>query len=200
MLTFELPCFLMITICLLILSYRVRQGKTSGRRFSYWMIFSVYLAVVVSLTLFPLPVQRSLIDDVIREQHGEQHNFIPFKLLFDTVVSGQGKVFLIQIMGNVLLFVPLGIFVLVLYPRMKRRNVIMLGLLMSIGIESTQAITGLFIGYNYRSFDVDDLWLNVLGTMLGVLIISGVLKRIRSANQKNRNINDSRNVIDNSSS
>lgn len=200
MLTFELPCFLMITICLLILSYRVTQGKISGRRFSYWMIFSVYLAGVASLTLFPLPVQRSLIDDVIREQHGEQHNFIPFKLLLDTVMSGQGEAFLIQVMGNVLLFVPLGIFVLVLYPMMKRRNVIMLGLLMSIGIESTQAIIGLFIGYNYRSFDVDDLWLNTLGTAFGVLIISGFLKRIRAANQKNRNTDDSRKVIDNSSS
>lgn len=196
MLTFELPCFLMIMICLLILSYRVTQGKISGRRFSYWMIFSVYLAGVASLTLFPLPVQRSLIDDVIREQH----NFLPFKLLLDTVNSGQGEAFLIQVMGNVLLFVPLGIFLLVLYPMMKRRNVIMLGLLMSVGIESTQAIIGLFIGYNYRSFDVDDVWLNTLGTAFGVLIISGILKRIRAANQKNRNTDDSRKVIDNSSS
>lgn len=56
----------------------------------------------------------------------------------------------------------------------------MFGFGISLTIELIQFVCGLFIGYNYRSFDVDDLILNTLGTIIGLLLYKlfyGVLKK-----------------------
>jgi glycopeptide antibiotics resistance protein len=50
------------------------------------------------------------------------------------------------------------------------RKVIFIGLLASLSIELFQGFAGLWIGYNYRAVDIDDLIFNVLGTVIGFLI------------------------------
>ena len=88
-------------------------------------------------------------------------NFIPFReiLRYDT-----GTVeFYKQVIGNILLFVPFGYFV-TSYCKIKDLGTITLvTFLSSLVIEVTQR----FIG---RSFDVDDIILNVVGGIIGFLL------------------------------
>ncbi len=84
--------------------------------------------------------------------------------------------FLINVVGNVVAFMPFGFLVPVLY-REQRKDVVyqghffrsflfvsMLGLLMSLAVETVQLVT------KVGCFDVDDLFLNTVGVMLGYMI------------------------------
>lgn len=72
--------------------------------------------------------------------------------------------FLIQVGGNLLLLVPLGI-----VSGVMRRGWIWV-VWVSILIELSQLLLSLQLGFVYRTFDVDDLWMNSLGGFLGYLV------------------------------
>ncbi|WP_420488189.1 VanZ family protein [Gottfriedia acidiceleris] len=72
--------------------------------------------------------------------------------------------------GNVLLFIPLGFALPILLFKLTNRKTIVIGFTLSLAIELIQATSGLFLGYNYRSCDIDDLILNTIGTIIGLAI------------------------------
>ena len=67
-----------------------------------------------------------------------------------------------QILGNLVMLLPLGIYLPLLFPAFRRFWAVLLGsLFVSAGIELLQLIT------RFRSADVDDVLLNTLGACLG---------------------------------
>ena len=92
-------------------------------------------------------------------------NFMPFReiLRYDYGTLSFYK----QVFGNILLFIPLGYFA-ASYCRIKNLGVItIVSLLSSSVIEVVQH----FIG---RSFDIDDIILNVVGGIIGFLLYKGL--------------------------
>lgn len=88
-------------------------------------------------------------------------NLIPFReiLRYEVGTSEFNK----QVIGNILLFIPFGFFISN-YCKIKKLGIItIVSLLSSLVIESVQH----FIG---RSFDVDDIILNVVGGIIGFLL------------------------------
>ena len=70
-----------------------------------------------------------------------------------------------QIVGNVVMLLPLGLFIPLMFPRIKKiLPVVGLCFLTSVSIELMQLIT------SYRSTDVDDVILNTAGACVGFLI------------------------------
>src|SRR5688572_1013248 len=73
-----------------------------------------------------------------------------------------------QVVGNFIMLLPLGIYLPVLYRRLRRFPgffaVLFICLFVSIGIELLQLIT------SYRSVDIDDVILNTLGGCIGFII------------------------------
>jgi len=92
-------------------------------------------------------------------------NFVPFKeiMRYDFGSSGFYK----QVIGNILLFIPLGYFATGYCKLKKIGGILIVSLLSSTTIEVVQH----FIG---RSFDVDDIILNVVGGIIGFLIYIGI--------------------------
>lgn len=86
------------------------------------------------------------------------NNFVPFKEIFR--YSFGNRLFVKNIIGNVIMFVPYGFFATLYADLKKGRSAFFLVALASISIECTQLMIG-------RVFDVDDILLNVLGGMLG---------------------------------
>lgn len=107
---------------------------------------------------------------MIEDQLGHTHNFIPFKSIIDTFNSGSIPLVLKQVAGNVLLFIPLGFALPILFFKISKIKTIVIGFTLSLAIELIQATSGLFLGYNYRSCDIDDLILNTFGTIIGLAI------------------------------
>jgi len=107
---------------------------------------------------------------MIEDQLGYHHNLIAFKSIIDTISYGSISIVLKQIAGNVLLFIPLGFAFPILFFKITNRKTILIGFTLSLVIELIQATSGLFLGYNYRSCDIDDLILNTIGTIIGLAL------------------------------
>ncbi len=94
-------------------------------------------------------------------------NIIPFKEIFRYEFGT--KLFIKNVLGNLLLFMPYGVAVGYYIKTKKIRHAFILGLLLSCSIEITQYLIG-------RVFDVDDILLNVTGCIMGFLIYKLVYK------------------------
>ena len=89
------------------------------------------------------------------------NNFVPFQEIFR--YSFGSRLFLKNVFGNLLLFLPYGYFASVYLKSEKPYEILFLTLIASIAIESTQLMIG-------RVFDVDDILLNLVGGTLGYYV------------------------------
>lgn len=119
----------------------------------------VYLTLVFSITFFPLIYQY----DVVFEM---PFNFIPFASILASI-QDSSRTAVRHIAGNILMFFPLGVLMGFLLKNPNWKNILLIAVLFSIGIEAAQWLIGLAIGYQYRQIDIDDVLLNVLGACIG---------------------------------
>lgn len=89
------------------------------------------------------------------------NNFIPFKEIFRYEIGS--KLFIKNILGNIILFIPFGVFVSYILKTRRPAFIVIISLITSFVIEYTQLKIG-------RTFDIDDITLNVLGGFIGYLI------------------------------
>ncbi len=86
--------------------------------------------------------------------------------------------FFINFLGNIAIFMPIGFLLPLLWRKMERFFfVLFTGLSLSFFIETMQLP-------QYRSTDVDDLWLNTLGAIIGFYIYKQFVKRIPKLKEK----------------
>lgn len=88
-------------------------------------------------------------------------NFTPFKEIFRYQIGS--SLFLKNIVGNLLLFIPFGILVAYYLKNYKLLPVLILSFISSSAIEITQYKIG-------RVFDIDDIILNITGGVIGFMI------------------------------
>ena len=114
---------------------------------------------IIGITIFPLEI-------AFGPEYDSPNNFVPFASINDLLHHFYYRVPLRNILGNIILFMPLG-FILVL--KFKRLNnmmsVVLVGVLSSTCIEIIQLLLP------NRAFDIDDIILNTLGTMIGFLVL-----------------------------
>ena len=91
-------------------------------------------------------------------------NFIPFKEIFR--YHFLSNLFIKNILGNIILFIPIGIY-LPYKLKIKLFYIILLSLYFSLVIEITQLLID-------RVFDIDDIILNVIGSLFGYLIFKAI--------------------------
>lgn len=95
------------------------------------------------------------------------NNFVPFKEI--SRYSFGSRLFIKNVIGNLVMFIPYGIFVS-LYTKMnKKLGAFLLIAFASVSIETTQLLIG-------RVFDIDDIMLNIIGGMIGFFIYSFIRK------------------------
>ena len=152
----SLPTLVIVLTIVVIL--RVTYIMTSDKRkfCLYEEIFEIlFLAYLV--LLFQLVTSQDL--------PGGGTNFMPFREILRYDVGT--KAFYKQVFGNILLFIPLGYFA-TSYCKIKGLGTITLvSLLSSLTIEVTQHYIG-------RTFDIDDIILNVVGGIVGFLIYTAL--------------------------
>lgn len=176
--------FLMVFVVIGYVAWRVLAWMTiQEKKPVIWMretiqfLFVLYLSMVVAVTLFPIIIGHK--PNVLNEYRSL--NFIPLVTIYryfshiHTAYNGD-VAFMIELIaknigGNILLLMPLGFCAPILFRKFYRfRNVLLLGLFMSIGIECIQffeLLSGIVL---WRSVDVDDVVCNVVGAVLGYLL------------------------------
>lgn len=88
-------------------------------------------------------------------------NFTPLKEMFRYEFGS--RLFIKNVIGNMLLFMPYGFFAAYYLKLKKPYSIIGLSLLVSVTIETTQLLIG-------RVFDIDDIILNICGGVFGFYI------------------------------
>ena len=166
------PSLIIVSLSIVLLIIPLLKRRISLLKFIYLLLFIIYICTLIGITIFPFPVQKYFIETMIEDQLGLKHNFIPFKIIYDAMNIGSLSfglnILLKQAVGNIILFLPMGFVLPMIFTNVKAiRKVIFIGFLASLSIELFQGFAGLWIGYNYRAVDIDDLIFNVLGTVIG---------------------------------
>lgn len=146
-----------------------------------WPMFLIFTTVIVTIRIIYLIVHRDkfvlykelfmlafliyamLLFYVVTFQDVNYgtNNFIPFKEIFRYEIGS--KVFVKNILGNIILFIPFGIFVSYILETRRPMFIVIISLITSGVIEYTQLRIG-------RTFDIDDIILNVVGGFVGYLV------------------------------
>ena len=130
------------------LYHRKRSGKVNWKRLILWMLLAGYLSVLAYATL-------------LRGDGGFGHVnlrlFMAWREAWNNFsVRNWGNVLL-----NIALFIPLGVLVPLLFPKCRGVRMILVVVGTTLLIECAQ----LFVGFSV--FDVDDLFTNTLGGLMG---------------------------------
>ena len=123
-----------------------------------------YLVLLLEIVIFPIRYDFPLPDFKLT------FNLIPLKTVKEMTIFGFG-IFLRQIVGNIVLFIPMGFFAPVLSKKFASfKSIIGFCIVISSGIEIIQGVINVLTQYYNRSVDIDDLILNTLGAAIGFLI------------------------------
>lgn len=157
----SLPPYLLIRFIIL---------KNAKKKINYYhetalLIFIIFLVGLLSQTIIP-KFEYGINGFHIIKTRIHKTNLLPFTVLFDTYkevfINHHLNYFLINFLGNIVIFMPLGFLIPLLW-KISNKKVILSGFILSLFIEICQ----LFLA---RGSDIDDLILNTLGTYLGLLL------------------------------
>lgn len=138
--------------------------------------FYVYLISLFSVVFFPIPLY------LLQEKHhfliSNYMNLVPFKTILIVIKRNQ-----IQLIGNILLLMPLGIYYpLLIKKRIKIKKVFVLGFSITFIIEIIQLLSSLIIRVPYRIFDIDDIICNLIGMIVGFILFKLSLFFLQDSN------------------
>ena len=132
------------------------------RNFLKWVCFLAYLLFLSYLLFYSAGFDR-----VEHEQY--RYNFIMFQEIMRYynfgMRTGRWMLFVLNVIGNIVVFMPIGMFLPSLFSRCK--NVVLTTILsfeISLCVEVVQLLT------KVGSFDVDDLLLNTIGGICGYMV------------------------------
>lgn len=146
----------MIFICILTLSsiritYLIKNKKTF---ILYKEIFYLFF-LIYTLCLFQIVTFED------QSLYVSGNNLVPFQEIMRYKLGS--RLFIKNVIGNIIMFIPYGIFASLYTKLDKPFHAFCLVLFASATVETTQLIIG-------RVFDIDDIILNVIGGMIGYFI------------------------------
>lgn len=149
------PMLLLFTV--VISSIRIAYLIVNREKFVFYkeffaLMFMLYILVLFYIVTYQDPISNSI----------SSYNLIPFKEMLRYDFGS--TLFYRNIVGNLLIFIPFGIFVTYYLKTHRASLIIFLSLISSLTIEFAQR---LIIG---RVFDVDDIILNVAGGLVGYFV------------------------------
>lgn len=145
------PMILIVTI--IIISIRLtyllyNRKKIILHKELMMLIFIIYILLLYYIVTF-------------QDSNYGTNNFIPFKEMFRYNITS--PLFLKNVIGNVILFIPLGLFVTLYIKNKTFILTLILSIIISLSIEFIQSMIG-------RTMDIDDVILNATGGMVGYFI------------------------------
>jgi len=167
-----LGLFLVISIMLTILNKR-KENKKKNLRLFVNMSLTLYVLVIIKYLLLPIYLSGSSVDP----RMWEDVVFTQFKPFFSiTQMMNNGNWFR-QVIGNILLLVPIPVYLNYYLKQSKIFNHLLTGFVISFVFEGIQYLTNTLSRYPNRVVDIDDIILNVTGVLLGYLIMM-IIKKI----------------------
>lgn len=200
-LAFPIVAFLFTTPFILIEYHKF--GSISFFKSIITYLFIYYLLCAYFLVILPLPKISE-----VAHLNTPRTQLIPFCFVLDFIKHSSfelfnKKTYLLALkesyfyvpLLNIILTIPFGIF-LRYYFEWDKKKVIGYSFLLSLFFELTQ-LTGLYFLYprGYRLFDVDDLFLNTMGGMIGYFVSAPMISILPKVSKINHEIREKGKMI-----
>ena len=147
--------------------FGIRKGLVDWKQETKLLLVYICLVVIARMVYFPMHLVDGRIDSLYLEVDKIFPlwiNLVPIVHLFEEYDG-----WLINIIGNVTMFIPVGLVWPVCFKKLDTlRKTVLWGAAFPLFIEITQ------IPFHSRCSDVDDLILNTTGIFLGALIYFGI--------------------------
>lgn len=147
----------------LLLSKYLKNNKPI--KINLYAIFILYIITLIKLTLFDSDYGRIGLNifnwnKENFEGYLRNNNLIPLKTIIE-YIARQDKVAIINLLGNIIAFAPMGLFLPLIFKKQnKLKNFVLTNIAIILTIEMLQLLS------LSGSFDIDDLILNLLGALL----------------------------------
>jgi hypothetical protein len=159
------------------LKLKKSNGDINYKKESLYLIFVCYIVGLFNLVLVPRNFWDIIWYNIFYNFNENpfagifdfSYNFIPtiYKIIIgEYTIDSWGKT---MIVGNLLMFIPMGILLSLCLKSISRKDMFKYALLIPLAIEVIQLVVG-------RSFDIDDLVMNFLGIVIGYYIVELVKK------------------------
>ena len=125
-------------------------------------ILIAYSAFLINLLVFKIYLLKIGLLRFTFPPHAGQANFLPFKTILPYLLGEPTWLFgIVNLGGNIALFVPMGFLVSFVYRKMTWQK--SLALAVAVGL----AIEGMEVVFRVGIFDIDDVILNAVGVIIG---------------------------------
>lgn len=143
---------MLIIFTVVLVAIRIAYLIVNKKEFVFYKELFLLTFVIYSICLFYVVT--------FEDNNYGTNNFIPFREI--TRYEFLSSYFIHNVVGNIILFIPFGFFVSSIIKSKKPFAIISVSLICSLTIELTQYLIG-------RTFDIDDIILNLSGCTLGYL-------------------------------
>ena len=156
----------------------ISHKKIDIKREAMLLLMYVNLAVIIRFVFYPMATVNGHVQPLVFDPNAIlplKVNFVPYIRLSDYAYK---KDLLVNLIGNIALFIPTGIILPILYKRLNNFiKVVAVGALISLCIEILQ------LPFSARFSDIDDLILNTVGVAVGYGIYA-IVKLLRKVSKK----------------
>lgn len=149
---------MLIIFLIVLVTIRISYIKINHEKFVFYREFLNLVFIIYVLLLYQLLTSTEL------NTNGGL-NLVPFTEIFRYKIGS--TLFMYNVIGNILVFVPFGYFVSEYVKATRVSHILFISLVTSLTVELVQLQIG-------RSFDIDDIILNVAGSVIGFLIFIGL--------------------------
>lgn len=149
--------FAIIIIYIITMIINTNKGKKNRIKVS---LFFAYIIALQMITINDIMIYKTISINNL--------NLVPFIYMIRYLTSRSFDAFIYNVLGNIFLFIPMGIF-LKLFKIKKLISVVIICFCVSLSIEFFQSVFGA------RIFDIDDIICNVTGAILGYVLIKKLL-------------------------
>jgi glycopeptide antibiotics resistance protein len=142
------------------------KRKTGDARTLFWIVLIIYIFALIELFFFPIPCYPSEFA-AAREVSHPRLNYIPFV----NILGAPAFLIVRNLLGNILVFVPLGFFVpYMVKGKEKIGKSVLVVFLSAIFVELLQFI-GSFLIFQmaWKIVDIDDIIMNTIGGLMGIV-------------------------------
>lgn len=149
---------MLVIFVVIISTIRITYLNIHREKFVFYKEFLNLLFIIYVLMLYELLTN-------VETNVNSGYNLVPFTEI--TRYKFGSNAFMYNVIGNILLFVPFGYFVSGYIKASKVSHILAVSIISSLTVEVVQLQIG-------RSFDIDDILLNVTGAIAGFLLYIGL--------------------------
>lgn len=144
---------MLLIVSVIILTIRITYLIYNKKKIELHKELLMFLFIVYVLLLYYIVT--------FQDNNYGTNNFVPFKEMFRYNINS--SLFIKNVIGNIVLFIPLGLFVSLYIKSKSFLITFMLSSVISCSIEFVQSLIG-------RTVDIDDIILNTTGGLIGYII------------------------------